>query len=198
MGIGLFSWIINTANLGWLTDHLDVKGDLSLYELLYGFYEFKLGDGSYMLENKKPKLYNPMNSGEGSSRGPNYSGRPQNASGGSRPGTPQLPDQDYWKCQLKLYVDALSALNKSVNLTSDEIYAKNQVSQIGEFNKEAIEKSMQEIHRNIHFPTHDSEAVGLEKLRLSLSRDAELRSNAYLLHVEKIGFFLMQKLNYNI
>lgn len=126
-----------------------------------------------------------MDSGEGPSRGPNYnSDRPEYAPRGSRLGTPEVSDQDYWKSQLKIYEDALSALNKSINLTRDEIYAKNQVSSIGEFNKESIENTMKEIQRNIFFPTHDPEAVRLENVRLKLSREAELRSNAFASHVE--------------
>jgi len=43
---------------------------------------------------------------------------------------------------------------------------------------------MKEIQRNIFFPTHDPEAVRLENVRLKLSREAELRSNAFASHVE--------------
>jgi hypothetical protein len=183
--VGLSSWILNTSAFALLTDYLGTKGNLTLYELWYGWDKVKLGDVSYILEDKKAKLYNAMDSGQGPSRDPNYnSGRPEYAPRGSRPGTPEVSDQDYWKSQLKMYEDALSALNKSINLTRDEIYAKNQVSSIGEFNKESIENTMKEIQRNISFPTHDPEAVRLENLRLKLSRDAELRSNAYASHVE--------------
>jgi len=162
------------------TDYLGTKGNLNLYELWSEWDKAKLGDGSYILEDKKPKLYNAMDSGEGSSRG----GRPEYAPRDSHPGTPELSEQDYWKSQLKIYEDALSALNKSINLTKDEIYAKNQVSSIGDFSKESIENTMKEIQRNISFPTHDPEAVRLENTRLKLSRDAELRSNAYASYVE--------------
>lgn len=182
--LGILSWIINTSTFGLLTDYLGNKGNLTLYELWYGLDKAKLGDGSYILEDKKPKLYNAMDSGEGSSGGRNYSGRPEYVPAGSRPGTPEVSDQDYWKSQLKMYEDALSAINKSINLTRDEIYAKNQVSSIGEFNKETIENTMKEIQRNISFPSHDPEAVRLENIRLKLSRDAELRSKAYNFHVE--------------
>jgi len=36
-----------------------------------------------------------MDSGEGSSGGRNYNGRPEYVSAGSRPGTPEVSDQDY-------------------------------------------------------------------------------------------------------
>lgn len=55
-----------------------------------------------------------MDFGEGSSRGPNHnSGIPHNVSTASGPGIAPLSDQDYWKAQLKIYKDALTALNKS-------------------------------------------------------------------------------------
>jgi hypothetical protein len=183
--MGLSGWTINTGSIGWLTDYLGAKGNLNLYELLFGLDKAKLGDKSYILEDKKPKLYNAMDAGEGSSRGPNNnSGTAHNVLSGSRLGTPQLSDQNYWKSQLKIYEDALSALNKSnLNLTSDEIYAKNQLYKIKEFNKEAIENSIEEVKRNISFPTNDPEMVRLENVRLNLSRDAELRSKSYLLQM---------------
>jgi len=193
VGMGLSGWTIHTGATGWLTDYLGAKGNLNLYELWYGLDKAKLCDKSYILEDKKPKLYNAMNSGEGSSSGPNYnSGSPQGASRG--PGTPELSDQNYWKSQLKIYEDALSALNKSnTNLTRDEIFAKNQLYKIGEFKRETIENSMQEIQRNISFPTHDPEMVRLENTRLKLSRDAELRSKSYTPHIENTGLLTSAK-----
>lgn len=179
----IFGWTIKT---GLLTDSWGPKANLSLYELLFGLDKAKLGDRSYILEDKKPKLYNAMDGGEGSSTGPNNNrANPQGVSRAYRPGTPETSDIDYWKSQLKLYEDASSALGKTTGLTPDEIYAKNQLFSIGEFNKRAIEDSMEEIKRNIYFPTHDPEAVRLENTRLKLSRDAELRSSTYLLHKEK-------------
>lgn len=195
VAMGLSGWTIHTGATGWLTDYLGAKGNLNLYELWYGLDKNKLYDKSYILEDKKPKLYNAMNSGEGSSSGPNYnSGSLQGASRGSGPGTPGLSDQNYWKSQLKIYEDALSALNKSnTNLTRDEIFAKNQLYKIGEFKRETIENSMQEIQRNISFPTHDPEMVRLENTRLKLSRDAELRSKSYTPHVENTGLLTSAK-----
>jgi hypothetical protein len=52
---------------------------------------------------------------------------------------------------------------------------------------------MQEIKRNISFPTHDPEAIRLENTRLKLSRDAELRSSTYLLHKEKLNLLSSAK-----
>jgi len=193
VGIGLLGWTINTGSSGLLTDYLG-KGNLNLYELLFGLDKAKLGDRSYILEDKKPKLYNAMDAGEGSSSGPNYNrGSGQDASRGYRVGTPETSDIDYWKSQLKLYENASSALDKKTNLTPDEIYAKNQLFSIGEFNKRAIEDSMQEIKRNISFPTQDPEMVRLENTRLRLSRDAELRSSTYSLHKEKLNLLSSAK-----
>jgi len=193
VAIGLLGWTINIGSLGWLKDYLG-KDNLNLYELLFGLDKAKLGGRSYMLEDKKPKLYTTMDAGEGSSSGPNYNrGSGQDASRGSRAGTPETSDLDYWKSQLKLYENASSALDKITNLTPDEIYAKNQLFSIGEFNKKAIEDSMQEIKRNISFPTHDPEAIRLENTRLKLSRDAELRSSTYLLHKEKLNLLSSAK-----
>jgi len=193
VGIGLLGWTINTGSSGLLTGYLG-KNNLNLYELLFGLDKAKLGGRSYMLEYKKPKLYSAMDAGEGSSSGPNYNrGNGQDALRGSRTGTPETSDLDYWKSQLKLYENALSAFDKTTNLTPDEIYAKNQLFSIGEFNKKAIEDSMQEIKRNISFPTHDPEAIRLENTRLKLSRDAELRSSTYLLHKEKLNLLSSAK-----
>lgn len=180
VGIGLLGWTVNTAILGWLTDNLGLKGNINLHELWYGIDKAKLGDRYYILEDIKPQA-NAMNSGEGSSSGPNYNsgGIPHNPSRSSGSGISELSEVEYWKSQLKIYEDALSALNKSsVDLTADEKYAKNQISRLGEFNKESIENTMQEIHRNISFPTQDPEAVRLENLRLTLTRQEELRRDA--------------------
>jgi hypothetical protein len=54
---------------------------------------------------------------------------------------------------------------------------------------------MQEIKRNISFPTHNPEMVRLENLRLNLMREAELRSKAYSLHTESSGLLSSAKSN---
>jgi len=52
---------------------------------------------------------------------------------------------------------------------------------------------MEEIKRNISFPTHDPETVRLENTRLSLMRYAELRSKAYSLHTENLALLTSVK-----
>jgi hypothetical protein len=52
---------------------------------------------------------------------------------------------------------------------------------------------MQEIKRNIFFPTHDPEMVRLENIRLNLMREAELRSKAYSVHTENSGLLSSAK-----
>ena len=85
ISIGLLGWTINTGIITWLTEHLGIKGiNINLYEILYGIsgckkIPFKLGEtnidssskpSAFKLEDGsdgKPKLYNAMDSGEGSS-----------------------------------------------------------------------------------------------------------------------------------
>lgn len=79
VGIGILSWTINTGLISWLTEYLGIKGiNINLYQLLFGFdtmgvdpsQETKNISGkSSPLEEIKPKLYNAMDSGEGSSSG---------------------------------------------------------------------------------------------------------------------------------
>lgn len=98
--LGILSWIINTSTFGLLTNYLGNKGNLTLYELWYGLDKANLGDGFYILEDNKLKLYNAMDSGEGSSGGHNYSGRPEYVPAGSRSGTPEVSHQDFL-CEAK-------------------------------------------------------------------------------------------------
>jgi len=76
VAIGLLGWTINTGLMGWLTDYLGIKGiNFNLNQFLYGFETMKvsettkMGETSSVLEDGKPKLYNAMDSGEGSSSG---------------------------------------------------------------------------------------------------------------------------------
>jgi len=66
VGIGLLGWTINTATIGWLSEHLAIKGiNFNLKQFLYGFHTMGPSEGS-LSENIKAKLYNAMESDEGS------------------------------------------------------------------------------------------------------------------------------------
>jgi hypothetical protein len=74
VGIGLLGWTINTGVIGWLTEYLGIKSiNFNLNQLIFGFDTMKVGETSKVsetsstLEDGKPKLYNAMDSGEGSS-----------------------------------------------------------------------------------------------------------------------------------
>jgi hypothetical protein len=76
VGIGLLGWTINTGLIAWLTEYLGIKGiNFNLSQFLFGFDKIKVGETtrvgkiSSTLENGKPKLYNAMNSEEGSTSG---------------------------------------------------------------------------------------------------------------------------------
>lgn len=74
IGIGLLGWTINTGLIGWLTEYLSIKGiNFNFMQILFGFDTMKVGDTNiskpYTLEEVKPKLYNAMDNGEGSSSG---------------------------------------------------------------------------------------------------------------------------------
>ena len=76
VAIGLLGWTINTGLMGWLTEYLGIKGiNFNLNQFIYGFETMKVGETTKMgetssvLEDGKPKLYNAMDSGEGSSSG---------------------------------------------------------------------------------------------------------------------------------
>jgi len=86
-----------------------------------------------------------------------------------------------------LYLDALSSIGKPDNtLTKDEVYAKNQISSIGEYNKITIQSSISEIERNINFPINDSEIARMEGVRLNLSREAEMRTKSFVKAQEQL------------
>ncbi len=64
--IGLFGWTVNTAAIGWLSEYLEVKGiNFNLKQLLYGF-DTMGADNSSTSKDFKVKLYNAMESDDGS------------------------------------------------------------------------------------------------------------------------------------
>jgi hypothetical protein len=77
VGIGLLGWTLNTGLIGLLTEYLGIKGiNFNLNQFLFGFETMKSGGVTKVygrpssvgvLEDGKPKLYNAMDSGEGSS-----------------------------------------------------------------------------------------------------------------------------------
>jgi hypothetical protein len=69
VGIGLLGWTINTSTLGWLSEYLGIKGiNFNLNQFLYGFHTIGPSDGPSS-ENIKAKLYNAMESDDGSDPG---------------------------------------------------------------------------------------------------------------------------------
>lgn len=73
VGVGLLGWTINTGLIGLLTEYLGIKGiNFNFNQLLFGFDTMKVGDtdisSKSLLEDSKPKLYNAMDNGEGSSK----------------------------------------------------------------------------------------------------------------------------------
>ena len=76
VGIGLLGWTINTGIMAFLTEYLGIKGiNFNLNQFLFGLETMKAGDATKVggtpsltevLEDGKPKLYNAMDSGEGS------------------------------------------------------------------------------------------------------------------------------------
>lgn len=76
IGIGLLGWTINTGIIALLTEYLGIKGiNFNLNQFLFGLETMKAGDttkvgetpsATEVLEDGKPKLYNAMDSGEGS------------------------------------------------------------------------------------------------------------------------------------
>ena len=64
--IGLFGWTINTAAIGWLSEYLGIKGiNFNLKQFLYGYDTMGAG-GSYSSKDFKVKIYNAMESADGS------------------------------------------------------------------------------------------------------------------------------------
>ena len=82
VGIGLLGWTINTGVIAWLTEYLGIKGiNFNLNQFLFGFNTMKVGGATQVGETSsnlgdgKPKLYNAMDSGEGSNSGKKSSGK---------------------------------------------------------------------------------------------------------------------------
>ena len=66
VGIGLLGWTLNTATIGWLSEYLSIKGiNFNLKQFLYAYDTMGAGDGSSS-EDFKTKLYNAMESEDGS------------------------------------------------------------------------------------------------------------------------------------
>lgn len=66
VAIGLYGWTINTAAIGWLSEYLGIKGiNFNLKQFLYGYDTMGAGN-SYSSKDFKVKLYNAMESDEGS------------------------------------------------------------------------------------------------------------------------------------
>ena len=70
IGIGLLSWTINIAIIGWLTDYLGIKGiNFNFKQLFFGFNNLKVG-GEYYNNNEENKIinktYNAMESDDDS------------------------------------------------------------------------------------------------------------------------------------
>lgn len=106
----------------------------------------------------------------------------------SRPNSPgsDTSETEYWKNQLFIYKHALTSIGKpNYSLTVDEIYAKEEVCRMDEYSEEKIKHAMTLIERNINFPYNDPEAVRLEKMRLDMDRDAEMRTKSYIAWAEK-------------
>jgi hypothetical protein len=66
VAIGILGWTINTATIGWLSEYLGIKGiNFNLKQFLYGYHTTG-ADDSYSLKDFKAKLYNAMESDDGS------------------------------------------------------------------------------------------------------------------------------------
>jgi hypothetical protein len=66
VGIGLLGWTLNTATIGWLSEYLSIKGiNFNLKQFLYGYDTMGADDGSSS-KDFKAKLYNAMESDDGS------------------------------------------------------------------------------------------------------------------------------------
>ncbi len=66
VAIGLFGWTINTVAIGWFSEYLGVKGiNFNLKQFLYGYHTMGAGD-NYSSKDFKIKLYNAMESDDGS------------------------------------------------------------------------------------------------------------------------------------
>ena len=66
VALGLLGWTINTAAIGWLSEYLGIKGiNFNFKQFLFGFDTMGTGDNSTS-KDFKVKLYNAMESGDGS------------------------------------------------------------------------------------------------------------------------------------
>lgn len=66
VALGLFGWTINTATISWLSEYFGIKGiNFNLKQFLYGYDTMGVGDSSSS-KDFKAKLYNAMESDDGS------------------------------------------------------------------------------------------------------------------------------------
>jgi len=66
VAIGLFGWTINTATISLLSEYFGIKGiNFNLKQFLYG-YDTKGAGNDYTSKDFKAKLYNAMESDDGS------------------------------------------------------------------------------------------------------------------------------------
>lgn len=104
----------------------------------------------------------------------------------SRSATPIETDPEYWQYQCKIFYDGLSSLDKSDNdLTSDEAFAKKELTRLKMYNQEEMTEAFLENLRNRDYPT-DPESIRALELLNRVSRSAEMHRESYVHRQEMI------------
>lgn len=201
---GIFNRLPTLFDLYYYISHYGLKGliDLLLKERLE---KGEIPFGPFYMEKGISNA-----TGSSSSTGPISSAGPSSSTGPSSSGGPNtnpvpiaprpapsassgLSDYEYWKSQLSIYQEALKCFDKpDYQLTTDELYCRNEVKKMNEYSTDKIRDAMSLLERNINFPT-DPESSRMEKVRLDLLRDAELRSESYVNHQKKQALLLSAK-----
>jgi hypothetical protein len=76
VSVGLLGWTINTGLIGMLTEYLGLKGiNFNLHQFLFGLDSMKMGGSSGEITKPRYKLYNAMESEDGSGDTPLNKGK---------------------------------------------------------------------------------------------------------------------------
>jgi hypothetical protein len=178
MAIGILGWTINTATIGWLSEYLGVKGiNFNLKQFLYGYHTMG-ADDSYSSKNFKAKLYNAMESDDGSDpskqidkgKGIDKVFNETNNESAANPLNKGNSDDiesikrdiDYWQLQIINYKDILNTFDKPKHLWTKEEWALvAQQIRYEQYNRLTIQQCLNENMHNLSGSIKDLKAKGI-------------------------------------
>jgi len=188
VALGLLGWTINTAAIGWLSEYLGIKGiNFNFKQFLFGFDTMGTGDNSTS-KDFKVKLYNAMESGDGSGSSQQTDkgkiidkGSNDSVGGDKSPDNVNSAEQkdevSYWQAQTIYYSNGLKAITKPQYLWTKEEYAYVvQIDQAWKESKKNLSQAIKDLQaRGIENPStlgkHSSTSVSENDTKRPFNKD---------------------------